>query len=421
MIVKLPFATATFALDLRGLRVRPLLPTAPAGAEDAAPLVAAAVDAPLAGAPLQELARGRRSAVVVVPDATRRAALAQTLPVLLERLGGAGVPRERTTVLLACGTHPSSDAEHLSALVGRLPSGVGLEQHDARDDSRLVSVGRLSTGLELRLNRRVVEAELVVTIAPVSHHYFAGFGGGPKMIFPGLAGYVEIQTNHARVLDLAGPQPCRHFGCEPGVLVGNPVAEEIAEAADLRAPDLCICLVPGADQPVAAAYAGPWRVAFKAAVSSRRSWYEIPPESHRLVVAGAGGAPTDTTLIQAHKALDAACRFAEPGGEVLFVAALDGGAGSSAMEPFLDDPRPEAILASLGDRWVQYGHTTLRLVDKTNRYRVHLYSRLDPARAARLGFAPVTHPGEVIDSWRRRFPGVTVGLMEKGAVYPSRG
>jgi nickel-dependent lactate racemase len=138
------------------------------------------------------------------------------------------------------------------------------------------------------------------------------------------------------------------------------------------------------------------------------------------VVACGGGAPADATLIQAHKALDAACRFAEPGGEILFVAALDAGAGSSDMEPFLDDPRPEAILASLGDRWVQYGHTTLRLVEKTSRFRVRLHSTLDPSRARSLGFDPVADPAEVIDRWRERFAGETVAVLGKGPVYPSR-
>ena len=106
MIVKLPTGTGTCAVDLRGLRVRPLVPTAPPASRDPAGLVAAAVDAPLDIPPLTELCRDRRRATVVVPDATRNAQLDRNLPVVLGRLRAGGIDGENVTVLVACGTHP---------------------------------------------------------------------------------------------------------------------------------------------------------------------------------------------------------------------------------------------------------------------------------------------------------------------------
>jgi hypothetical protein len=126
----------------------------------------------------------------------------------------------------------------------------------------------------------------------------------------------------------------------------------------------------------------------------------------------------DRTLIQAHKALDAACRFAEPNAEVLFVAALDGGLGSEEMEPFVADPDPDRMLQRLADRWVQYGHTTLRLVEKTSTFAISLDSDLPRETALRLGFEPVANPANVIESWRERFPGETVVVMKGPPVYP---
>ena len=66
-------------------------------------------------------------------------------------------------------------------------------QHDSRDDSSLVEVGTLATGEPVRLNRAAVEADLLIAVSMVQHHYFAGFGGGPKLVFPGVAGYAEIR------------------------------------------------------------------------------------------------------------------------------------------------------------------------------------------------------------------------------------
>ena len=151
-----------------------------------------------------------------------------------------------------------------------------------------------------------------------------------------------------------------------------------------------------------------------------RAWYEIDDDGpFPMVVASAGGHPTDHTLIQAHKALDAASRFLEPEGELLFIAALDGGGGSPDIEPFLDDPDRRSILARLDRSWIQYGHTVLRLVEKTSRWRVSLDSDLDSDVATRLGFHPVDDPARVVARWRQDAPGQTVAVMAGDPVYPA--
>jgi nickel-dependent lactate racemase len=420
VIVKLPYADGHLAVDLRGLKVRSLAPSAPSAASDPARLVAEAVDLPLAGPTLTNLAGGVGSATIVVPDATRSAALPQVLPPVFARLREGGVAARRTTVLVACGTHPAAGPKRLGEIVGPLPEGVSLVEHDSRDDTSLVAVGELRPGLKFRLHRSAAACDLLITVGTVSHHYFAGFGGGPKMVFPGVAGHAEIQANHALVLEsTSGDSWRRHPACGPGCLEGNPVAEEIARAAELCPPAMAICLVPGRDGGVAGASAGPWRQAFDAAVARVRAGFEVAAgEPLELMVASAGGGPSDATLIQAHKALDAACSFLAPGGELLFLAALDRGAGSEAMVPFLDDPRPGTILGQLAEGWVQYGHTTLRLVEKTERFRVRLCSGLEEGLARRLGFDPAPDPEAVAEEWRSLRPGARVGVMASRAVYP---
>jgi nickel-dependent lactate racemase len=292
-------------------------------------------------------------------------------------------------------------------------------EHDSRDRENLIEVGELRPGLPLRLNRAAVEADLLMTLGCVRHHYFAGFGGGPKMVFPGVAGYEEIQANHALVLQSENGQWQREPRCEPGVLHQNPIAEEIVKAAEALEPDCAVCLVSGRNGGVAWAAAGTWKSSFDAAVERVRSWFEKtadPP--FRLMVACGAGAPSDSTVIQGHKSLDAACRFLEPGGEILYVASLENGLGSPEMEPFVQDPAPERILSRLSRGWVQYGHTTLRLVEKTSRFRIRLLSNLDTETARRLGFDPVTDPEQILDRWRHESPGTTVGVMAESAVFP---
>jgi nickel-dependent lactate racemase len=417
VIVKLPFADDRVALDLRGLRVRALTPSAPP-ARDARALAANALDAPLAGPPLVDIVRGRRTATVIVPDATRKASLPAVLPAVLERLRRAGIDDASVVVVVANGTHPAAGPERIASLVGPVAPSIRVIEHDCRAID-LVEVGELRPGIPLRMHPLVVDSECLITIGTVRHHYFAGFGGGPKMVFPGVGGYEEIQANHALVLDLSRNRPDRNPGCEPGVVEGNPVAEEIQRVAELRPPDLALCLVEGREGGVAWAGAGPWKTAFEAAVEKVRQWFEAPREEpFDFMVAAAGGRPTDSTLIQAHKSLDAACRFLGTGGQLLWLASLDSGLGSDEMEPFVADPTPAEILAKLATRWVQYGHTTLRIVDKTSRHRVRLHSHLDPKIAERLGFEATADPEAVLKGWRERHEGARVGVMPAGAVIP---
>ena len=201
MIVKLPYGRDSVAVDLRGLKVRPLQSSAPRGARDLARLLSRSIDYPLGGDSLLTLAKGRRSAVVVVPDATRTASLPGVLPVIFNRLLAAGIDPESITVLVACGTHPPVAEDETADLVGDLPLGVCIRQHSSRDANRLQRVGELRPGVDLRIDRVAVESDLLITVGSVRHHYFAGFGGGPKMVFPGIAGHDEIQANHSLVLD----------------------------------------------------------------------------------------------------------------------------------------------------------------------------------------------------------------------------
>ena len=421
MIVKLPFGSGNVAVDLRGLRVRPLQSAAPAGQRDLGRLISRALDFPVDGPSLGELAMGRSGAVIVVPDHTRRAELPGVLPVVLNRLLVAGISADDITLLLACGTHPPADESKLADLVGDLPLGVTVRQHDSRAAADLVEVGSLDTGVPVHLDRHAVAADLLIAIGSVRHHYFAGFGGGPKMIFPGIAGHEEIQANHSRVLRRADDGLERHPGCEPGVIEGNPVAEEIARVTDQHPPDFSLCLVPGRAGGVAWAAAGTWRPAFEAAFAKVREWYEIGDGGFDHLVACGGGFPGDVTLIQAHKGLDAICRFANDGAEILFVAELAGGAGSTAMAPFLADPSPGAILDRLAERYVQYGHTTLRIVEKTAKYRVHLLSSMDPEVSRRLGFVPIDDLDSVAQRWRDEGFEDRVAVMSETFVWPRRG
>ena len=99
----------------------------------------------------------------------------------------------------------SDDA--IRALVG--PTSMPVRNHAWWDDDTYVHVGRLPAalvtelsggllhdGIDVRLNRLVVESDVTLLVGPVLPHEVIGFSGGNKYLFPGLSGQEMIDVTH---------------------------------------------------------------------------------------------------------------------------------------------------------------------------------------------------------------------------------
>ena len=77
-----------------------------------------AIANPIGTPPLAELAKGRKSACVVICDITRPVPNKLILPPLLKTLEAAGIPRDKITILIATGLHRPNEGHELVELVG---------------------------------------------------------------------------------------------------------------------------------------------------------------------------------------------------------------------------------------------------------------------------------------------------------------
>ena len=147
--------------------------------------------------PLAELVKPGDKVVVVHTDITRATPNERILPVLLDELETAGIARQDISLLNGLGTHrPQTEAELRAMLGDRLVEGYRCLQHDAFDDTNLVSLGETSFGHPVRLNRTLLEADFKILTGFIEPHFFAGFSGGPKGIIPGCAGLKTVMSNH---------------------------------------------------------------------------------------------------------------------------------------------------------------------------------------------------------------------------------
>src|ERR1035437_7809315 len=166
MRIHLAFGKAGLALDRpEGYRYRALEARSATPLPDPRSALEAALEAPIASSPIEELARGKRSAAISVCDITRPAPTRLTLPPLLARLERAGVPRDNITILIETGLHrPATGAEVCEICGEEIAAAYRIENHHARHLSEHRPLGCTASGTPVHIDERFVSADLHITL-----------------------------------------------------------------------------------------------------------------------------------------------------------------------------------------------------------------------------------------------------------------
>ena len=191
--------------------------------------------------------------LVIIPDSTRTAPIPLFFRLLYEQLGRR---MARLDYLIALGTHPPMSEEAIDRLVGvsaaeraeRYPNVQIFNHHWAqpemlqtfgvisRREAERLTDGLLADEVPITLNRLIFEYDQLVICGPVFPHEVAGFSGGAKYLFPGIAGADIINFTHwlgALVTSM------RTIGIKD-----TPVRRVIHRAAEfVTRPLLCMALV----------------------------------------------------------------------------------------------------------------------------------------------------------------------------------
>lgn len=278
---------------------------------------------PNGSAPLSQLARGKKSACVVICDITRPVPNKLLLPPILRTIEEAGVPWGRLTVLIATGTHRPNLGEELEELVGaEIASFYQVVNHRSGEAAEHVCLGTTSTGTEVWLDSRYVHSDLKVIVGFVEPHLTAGFSGGRKLILPGIAGDETMRVVH-------GAAMMAHPLCREGVIEGNPFHQEALEVAKKVGLDFSVNVALDEEKRLTDIFCGGLEQAHAAAVYFvRRVVTAELPAPADIVVTTSGGAPLDATFYQAIKGVTAALRVVKQGGTIIVVAECREGLGS---------------------------------------------------------------------------------------------
>lgn len=295
------------------------------GARDPRAEIEGALRSPLDSKRLNKIAKPGNSVAIVIDDATRPVPSYLMVPPLLDELRVAGVKDENITIIFACGTHGPVPYEKAVSLLGeKVVDSIKTVSHDQKAQD-LINVGTTEKHKnKVLLNRAYVEADVRVITGDVNFHYMAGYGGGRKSILPGISGEETIEHNHAMLLDAR-----RHMLSRTGSLNGNPVHEDMVEAARLARVDFALNVVMNGGHEIVKAFAGSLDQVFLEGVKLVDEMYRLHVDRcAEIVIVSPGGHPADLNLFQAYKAVDNALAIVKQDGVIILVAELPDGHGN---------------------------------------------------------------------------------------------
>jgi nickel-dependent lactate racemase len=306
-------------LDVQIIR-KPSMPVLP----DPKGSTLAALRNPVGARPLGELARGRENCCILICDITRPVPNGTILPVMIRELLDAGMKPADIVVVNATGLHRPNEGDELAELVGDswVMQTVRVENHFARNDADHIDLGFTKRGTPVKVDRRLVEADLRIATGLVEPHFMAGWSGGRKVIIPGVAHADTITRLHSAAF-------MEHPNAANCVLEGNPLHEEQIEIMGILGGAFAVNTVIDDHRRMSHVNFGEIVASHAEAVAFVRRYAAVPIQRRfSTVLTSAAGYPLDKTYYQTVKGMVAPVDILAPGGNLIVASACSEGMGS---------------------------------------------------------------------------------------------
>lgn len=234
--------------------------------------------------PLRELARGKKEVVIIFDDMTRVTRVADIVPFVLEELAAAGIPDSNIRFVAALGCHGAMNRFDFVKKLGE-DTLARFPVYNHNPFANCTYVGTTKTyGTKVYINEEVMKCDLKIAIGSVVPHPSTGFGGGGKIVLPGVTSFETTEYNHQmfrKALLAKGPQYTGH-----GVYEGNLGRLDIEEAGDLAKLDVLINCIVNMWGETVAIYAGALKPVYEEAVAEAKKHYLSPSLANKDIVIG---------------------------------------------------------------------------------------------------------------------------------------
>lgn len=344
------------------------------------------LDNPVESAPLSEVASKASSIAIIVSDMTRFWMRQDIIVPLLVRylVEKCGRKYEDLEIIIATGTHVGGSEEELRTLVtSDIYDKVKTVNHDCRADD-LVYLGTTSYGTPVKVNKDAADADLVICLGAATYHVMAGFGGGRKSILPGISSLETIKHNHA--YSLAPDKFITNPEIGNGVLDGNPLNEDMLEAAAMMKNLFMVTLVTDTEFRLSSIFAGHWRKSWEAACEEVRRIYRVPvKEKADVVITSCGGFPKDESLYQGTKAVDNVISALKDGGTLVLLLEGRNGGGSPDYFDWIKPLVNGTFEKELRENFTVGGYIFFLNCEQAARFNILMYSSIPVETVAPMG------------------------------------
>ncbi len=145
---------------------------------------------------IAELAKGKKSAAIIVDDLSRPTPAFKVIPFLLRELFAAGVPKSEIRFVVGVGAHrPISEDEIVKKVGADIAAEYEATNHNFLSGD-LRALGNLENGTPVYINRTVADSDFKICLGGIYPHSSVGFSGGAKLIVPGTAGFSTMYYFH---------------------------------------------------------------------------------------------------------------------------------------------------------------------------------------------------------------------------------
>jgi nickel-dependent lactate racemase len=354
MKIRIPSGKEKVAVKVEEIRVSQIVEPNVVSIGDETETICRGIEQPINSRRFDEFITDAGDLLFIVNDYTRPTPTAKILEVIYPE-----VRDKNTRFIVATGFHRAPTEEEFNYIFGNYydPLKDRIYVHDARKDEDMAYLGTASSGMEMYVNKLVMEAHKLVTISSVEPHYFAGYTGGRKSFLPGVASYKTIEQNHKHALN---PH------AQALVLEGNPVHEDMLDALKMVEGKeiFSIQTVLDGQKRIYHCTSGHIHDSFLTAIEKAHEVYCVDVEEKADIVVAVVGYPSDIDLYQSHKGLESGKLALKEGGILILVSKCRAGIGDEAYYNLLASSRtPQEALQRIKRKYKLGYHKAAKMAE----------------------------------------------------------
>ena len=308
----------------------------PGEIEDLDRAILTALDQPVAGPSFSDRLADAERVLILTDNYARLTPAHIILPPILKKIKAAG---KKAEILVANGLLREMTETELKRKFGKeiLDSGVPVYQSKASETWDFEFVGVTSYGTPISVHRRLLEADLSLSIT-MTQATLWGYGGGGSMILPGISSFESIEWNH-RMMTC----PTCAVGYEPPL---NRMREDIEDATRMAGLDMSLLVILNPDLEVIELTAGETITAHRASVEKYKKHYAFDLSTipgGTLDVAVTGSFHGDRFFAHSCWPIANLDHFVRDGGAIILATPAPGGLAHYSYAKDYMPPTPQAI------------------------------------------------------------------------------